>query len=265
MSASKFLCTAALAALVAAACTTAPTPEELAIVAVAQENSILPATRAERELVDRQDLLSQATFWTREYEKNPNDAEAQFKLARSLRAIGSSQRATEIAAPALAMKPDNVELALIYAQACLDMGKPQDAAMALAAAEPAGQNDWRLMSIIGVVMDQLEQHKAARDYYAKALQLSPDNPKVLSNLGLSYALEGDPVSAEKVLRQALALPTADIRVRQNLVLVLGVQGKFEEAKTTAGPETPKFLVDANEAYFRALLTPGRNWDKLRAD
>jgi Flp pilus assembly protein TadD len=80
---------------------------------------------------------------------------------------------------------------------------------------------------------------------------------------LSYALAGDSAQAESTLRAAVDLPNADARVRQNLVLVLGVQGKFAEAEKAAGPETPKALLDSNTAYFRALLTPARSWDNLR--
>ena len=98
-----------------------------------------------------------------------------------LRAIGSTQRATEVASQALNLKQGDVELTLIYAQASLDQGRPDQAATALAKAEAAGLKDWRMMSIIGVTMDQLDQHAAAQDYYRKALALSPDNPKVLSN------------------------------------------------------------------------------------
>ena len=239
-----------------------PTPQETAMVNMAQK-SVLPASAAEREAADRQDLLNQAKFWGEEYEKNPNEYEAALKYAHVLRAIGSSPRASEVAAQALNLKRDDVELTLIYAQASLDQGKSEDAATALARIEPAAQNDWRLLSIIGVTMDSLDQHKPAQDYYKRALALSPDNPKILSNLGLSYALEGKAGLAEETLRRALAHPEADARVKHNLMLVLGVQGKFDEAEKIAGPETPKALVESNKEYFRTLLSPSRTWDQLR--
>lgn len=259
----KFLGAAALATLALTACASQPSPAELAIVADAQERSIIPAPRAERDLADKQDALSQAKFWGTEYDKNPNEAETQVKFARALRAIGSTQRASEVARSGLTMKPDNVDLATIFAQVSLDQGKAEEAAMALAPAEAAGKNDWRFLSLIGVTMDQLGEHKAARSYYQRALELSPDNSRVLCNLGLSWALEGDPARAEETLREALALPNPDPRVRQNLVLVLGVQGKFQEAEAMAGPDMPKRMLQDNETYFKTLLTPARSWDKLR--
>jgi Flp pilus assembly protein TadD len=239
-----------------------PTPQEIALIDQAAK-SLLPAPAAEREAAERQDLLSQAKFWAVEYEKNPNEYEAALKYARVLRSIGSSPRASEVAAQALNLKQADIELTLIYAQAALDQGKAQDAAAALARAEQEGQNDWRMLSIIGVTMDSLDQHKPAQDYYKRALALSPDNPKILSNLGLSYALDGKPGLAEETLRGALGHPEADARVKQNLILVLGVQGKFDEAEKIAGPETPKALLESNKEYFRTLLSPSRTWDQLR--
>ncbi|MDZ4759918.1 MAG: hypothetical protein SGJ21_02455 [Alphaproteobacteria bacterium] len=253
----------ALPAFVVSGCVAAkPNSGELAMVAAAQA-PLLPATREERDAADRQELLAQAAFWGKEYEKNPNDNEAALKLARVLRAIGSSQRASEIASQSLAMKPGDVEFTLVLAQASLDQGRPDIAAGALALAERAGLGDWRMMSTIGVTMDQLDRHVDAQDYYRRALILSPANPKILSNLGLSYALSSQPLLAEETLRQAIESPEADARVRQNLVLVLGVQGKFAEAETAAGHETPKELIDSNSAYFRGLLSASRNWENLR--
>jgi Flp pilus assembly protein TadD len=264
MSATRIAATVSLAALALTGCIAAPppNPQELALIETAT-SPILPATKAERDLAEKQDLLTQAKFWGEEYEKNPNEYEASLKYARVLRAIGSSARATEITSQAMTLKPGDVELTMIFAQANLDQGKAEDAAMALARAEPGGQSDWRFLSIIGVTMDSLDQHAGAQDYYRKALALSPENPKILANLGLSYALEGKPGLAEQTLRQAMALPGADSRVTQNLIVVLGVQGKFEEAEKIAGGEMPKALIESNREYFRAMLNPSRSWETLR--
>ena len=240
-----------------------PTAQEQALATTAEAKNILPATREERDAADRTDLLNQATFWGKEFDKNPSDYETALKLSRVLRAIGSSQRATEVSSQALNLKQGDVELSLVFAQASLDEGRPEDAVTVLARAEGAGKNDWRMLSIIGVTMDQLDQHTPAQDYYKRALLLSPDNPKILSNLGLSYALANKPQLAEQTLRQASAVNDADARVHQNFALVLGVQGKFAEAEKAIGPDTPKELVESNESYFHALLAPARKWDTLR--
>jgi Flp pilus assembly protein TadD len=155
-----------------------PTTTEVAMIDAAAK-PILPASKAERDAAEQHDLLTQAKFWTAEYDKNPNEYEAALKFSRVLRAIGSSPRSSEISGQALALKPGDVELTLIYAQASLDQGKAEEAAQALARAEREGQNDWRFLSIVGVTMDSLDQHSQAEDYYKGAGAVA-DNPKILS-------------------------------------------------------------------------------------
>ena len=56
---------------------------------------------------------------------------------------------------------------------------------------------------------------------------------MLSNLGLSYALSKNLPRAEETLRRASAKAAGDKRVRQNLALVIGLQGRFPEAESIA--------------------------------
>lgn len=252
-------------ALIASACASAPTQQEVAIVDdVIAQNQIIPASRAERDAADKTDIVARAAFWGREYNNNPGDKEAAAKLTQVLRQMGNATRAAEVATEALNLHPDDPELVIAFAQASLDRGRPQDAVGPLARIEGQNAGDWRTNSIIGVTLDQLGRHKDAQDYYTRAAALSPDNPGILTNLGLSYALAGDTVRAEETLRAAANLPGADHRVRQNLALVLGVQGKFTEAEEAVADSLPPSAIAANEAYFKTLLTPSRTWDALRA-
>ena len=59
--------------------------------------------------------------------------------------------------------------------------------------------DWRILSAQGAVLDQLGKFDEARQYYASALKIVPDEPSVLSNLGMSYLLSKDLAKAEEVL------------------------------------------------------------------
>ena len=85
------------------------------------------------------------------------------------------------------------------------------------------------------------------------MKIKPDDPAVLSNLGLSYALAKDLKNAEVTLRRAAAFPGADPRVRQNLALVVGLQGRFTEAEGIARADLPSDEAAANVAYLRQLL------------
>ena len=85
-----------------------------------------------------------------------------------------------------------------------------------------------------------------------ALKLAPDEPTVLSNLGLSYALVKRLDDAERTLLDAAAKPKADARVRQNLALVLSLRGKFAEAEAALRQDMPAEEAAAVIADLRAM-------------
>ncbi|MGP1665040.1 MAG: hypothetical protein ACTS5I_03815, partial [Rhodanobacter sp.] len=68
-------------------------------------------------------------------------------------------------------------------------------------------------------------------YYASALKIAPEEPSVLSNLGLSYVLARDLPKAEEIMRRANSRADAAQRVRLNLALVVGLQGRLAEAES----------------------------------
>ena len=92
-----------------------------------------------------------------------------------------------------------------------------------------------------------------RDSYLTALKIVPNEPSVLSNLGLSYALAKDLPKAETTLRLAAGQHPVDPRVRQNLALVVGLQGRFAEAEGIARADLPPDQAAANVAYLRQML------------
>ena len=105
----------------------------------------------------------------------------------------------------------------------------------------------------GTALDQLGRHDEARRYYASALKIMPDEPSVLSNLGMSYVLTKELPQAEQVLRRAYARPNAGSRVRQNLALVVGLQGRFAEAESIIKADLPPDEAAANVAYLKQML------------
>ena len=96
--------------------------------------------------------------------------------------------------------------------------------------------DWKLLSAEGAILDQLGQAERGAHPLSQGARPKPSEPSVLSNLGMSYVLEGDLRTAETYMRSAAGQPGADSRVRQNLALVVGLQGRFEEAEQIAGQE-----------------------------
>ncbi len=52
------------------------------------------------------------------------------------------------------------------------------------------------------------------------------------------------------------------RLRQNLALVVGLQGRFDEAKTIVQADLPPQQVEHNIAYLRQMLSQPDPWKKL---
>ena len=103
------------------------------------------------------------------------------------------------------------------------------------------------------------RHEEAQRYYGTALRIAPDEPSVLSNLGLSYALSKDLVRAETTLRRAAGQAPVDSRVRQNLALVVGLQGRFSEAESIARSDLPSAQAAGNVAYLQQMLARQNGW------
>ena len=113
--------------------------------------------------------------------------------------------------------------------------------------------DWRVLSAQGTALDQLGRHDEARQYYAGALKIVPEEPTVLSNLGLSYALTKDLPKAEETLRRAYGGAGSDPRVRQNLGVVVGLQGRLAEAESIVKADRPAEEAAANVTYLKRML------------
>ena len=129
-------------------------------------------------------------------------------------------------------------------------------------AQTPDRPDWRLLSAEGAILDQLGRTGEARALYRRALDFAPNEPSVLSNLGMSYLLEGDLQAAEAEMKKAVAQPEADSRVRQNLALVVGLQGRFGEAEQIASSELAPTEAAAHIAYLRQMLSQQNAWSEL---
>jgi Flp pilus assembly protein TadD len=192
------------------------------------------------------------------FRANPRDADTAIRYAQALRATGQRAQAAAVLETAALHNPENKVLLGAFGRALADAGNFKQALDVLERAHSPDQPDWRILSVQGAVMDQMGRHAEAQRYYASALRIMPDEPSVLSNLGLSYALSKDLKRAEETLRRASARGSADKRVRQNLALVVGLQGRFGEAEAIARAELPPDEAAANVSYLRQMLAQKGN-------
>src|SRR3954462_5068407 len=188
------------------------------------------------------------------YRANPKAAEAARAYGQALRATGQRSQAAAVLEQAPIAHPGNKALLAGYGRALADNGNFKQAFEVLGRAHSPDNPDWRILSVQGTALDQLGRHDEARRYYASALKIVPDEPSVLSNIGMSYVLSKDLPKAEENLRRAYGSARADTRVRQNLGLVVGLQGRFAEAETIVKADLPPDEAAANVAYLKQMLT-----------
>ncbi|MDR3469161.1 MAG: tetratricopeptide repeat protein [Xanthobacteraceae bacterium] len=192
------------------------------------------------------------------YRANPQDADAALGYAQVLRRNGQRQQAVAVLEKATLQHPGDKALLGGYGRALADNGDFQKAFDVLGRAHTPENPDWRILSVQGSSLDLLGRHDEARRYYASALKIAPDEPSVLSNLGVSYLLTRELSKAEEVLRKACDHGTPDPRIRQNLALVLGLEGRFAEAETLVKADLPADKARANVAYLRKMLDRARH-------
>jgi Flp pilus assembly protein TadD len=209
-------------------------------------NTLQPAANAPVTAGSVTDALASADprqgveAWGERYRANPRDPAVAVNYAQALR--GTSIQ-----------NPSHMELLGAYGRALADVGNHEQALQVLNRAHTPDRPDWRILNAQGAVLDQLGRHPDAQRYYATALRIAPEEPSVLSNLGLSYALSRNLTEAETTLKRAAAGRNADPRVRQNLALVVGLQGRFAEAETIARADLPREQAAANVAYLRHMI------------
>ena len=198
-----------------------------------------------------------ALAWAERYHANPNDPEAVVNYARALRAYGQRAQAVAVLEQASIQHPKDRNLLGAYGSALAEVGNYKRALDVLDHAHTPADPDWRILSAQGAALDQMGRHDEAQRYYATALRIAPDEPSVLSNLGLSYALSKDLVRAEATLRRAAVQSRVDSRVRENLALVIDLQGRAAHAEGLARADLP--AAEANVAYLRQVLAQQNGW------
>lgn len=196
------------------------------------------------------------------FQSNPRDAQTAIAFSSALRAVGQNQQAVAVMETSLEHNPNNASVDVAYAKALAADGRFQQALTIVERTIRPEAPDWNALSVKGAILDQMGRNPEARTYYEQALFIAPEEASLYANLGLSHAMTNDLGIAEQNLRRAVSMRNATSQIRQNLALVLGLQGRFEECRAIYQRELPPDQVEANMAYIRALLTQQNRWDAI---
>ncbi len=200
----------------------------------------------------------------KKWQADPSNVNTGLAYANALESTGQTDKQLAVYASLHEANPANGKLAAIYGKKLVSNGRSNAAIPVLETAANAPDADWRVHSALGSAYDQQGLYDKARRNYQLALAADKDNLTVLNNMGMSFALEGNLKQAEATFRQADGLPRAraEPRIRQNLALVVGLQGRFDEASQLAREDLPPDQVEANMAYLRKMLAQPNTWQQL---
>lgn len=213
---------------------------------------------------DRSSLRASAEALASRYDANPGDKTASIEYARVLRALKRYDQAVAVMQTAAVKAPSDFEILGAYGKALADTGQLEQAAKVLANSYTPDAPNWSNLSAQGYVADRLGDHQAAQRFYQSALKIAPQEPSVLNNLGLSYALDKQLPEAERTLREAAAQPSADERIRANLALVLSLEGKFDDAERVSQQDMPHAAAVADAAAVRGLMAQINSWRQIES-
>ena len=177
-----------------------------------------------------------------------------------MRALTRYSEAVAVIQTAAIKAPKDFDVLGEYGKALADSGQLAQAKDVLSHAYTPDDPRWDVMSVQGTVADRLGDHASAMQFYRDALKIAPGEPSVLTNMGLSLALAKKLPEAEQALKQAVASPKADARMRGDLALVLALEGKYGEAETVGQADLSPDAARANVEAIRQMIAQN---DSLR--
>jgi Flp pilus assembly protein TadD len=224
-----------------------------------------PSLSKPLQSMNASELSAASETFGQAYEKNPKDRNAGLNYANILRMTGRNAQALAVMQQVAIHYPSDREVLAAYGKSQAAAGQLEQALDTISRAQTPDRPDWKLKSAEGAILDQLGRSTDARRRYREALDIQPNEPSVLSNLGMSYLLVKDLKTAETYLKSAADQPGADSSVRQNLALAVGLQGRYAEAEQIARAEISPTQAEANVAYLRSIMSQQNAWQKLAKD
>lgn len=203
---------------------------------------------------NRTELEKATEYWGKQYREKPTNKDAGLAYAKNLRALGEKRQALAVLQQVSFYFGHDKEVASEYGRLALDLDQVGIARQMLAVANDPANPDWRVISAMGTILAKDGKFTDAIPVFERALTLAPDQSSVMNNLAMAYAMAGDAARAEQMLRKIeTSGAAANPKIRQNLALVLGLQGKFDESKSISTNEIGQDGAAANASLLRQFV------------
>ena len=192
----------------------------------------VPAVKARRveNAADAGEGDLEARALRRRLAANADDLDARMALAQLYSRRGLPDLALEHYRLAAARFPDSLGAARAFAQTLREMGETPQALKAVEeflARHPGAS--WEMLSLEGILEDELGRQMPAEAAHRAALALSPGRSALHNNLGYNLLLQGQAEAAAAEFRRAIEIdPRAQI-AHNNLGAALAAQSYAGEA------------------------------------
>jgi Flp pilus assembly protein TadD len=212
------------------------------------------------------DLSNALSLYRRAGSIEPNATAPFIATGNTLLEMGQADEAIIAFNSALSREARDPEALRGVARAYLRTARPELAGQPLALAFEQTPNDPKLLMLIGVADDFIDQHGEAQARYRRGLELAPGDPGLSLNLALSLALTGDYDQAITRLQPVAAGPHGTPRERQTLALIYGLKGDRVAATKLASMDLEPAAVQHNLAAYDTLrrLSPEARSRAIRA-
>ena len=198
------------------------------------------------------DLPNALGVYRRAAEMAPQDPAPLIAAGDVLLQMGNINEAIVSYNAALVRPGDTQGAEVGLAKAFLRTGKPQLALTPLSKAMDASPDDPKLLLLLGVTKDLAGSHWEAQADYRAGLVRAPGDPGLTVNLALSLALSGNYPNAISVLQPLAMSAAGTAQERQTLALIYGLNGNTAEAARLGRIDLDDESVEHNLAFYQSL-------------
>lgn len=202
------------------------------------------------------DFATAAAYYKQLADQYPGKAEYRVKLGDALRRGNQPEQALALYDNVLAASPANAAAREGKGLALMQKGEFDNAEKILMQLRSEGKSSWRTSNALGVLATVRQSPAHGLGYLEEAKRLSPSNPTILNNEGLTLALGRDFTGAVDRLTQASALsagkPAARRQIDLNTAMVYAAGGRLDSAEAIARQYFEGAALNNNLGFYAHL-------------
>lgn len=202
------------------------------------------------------DLATSAEMYGRAADFANNDAGPLIQLADVYWQMKDPAKSAEALEKAREIDGSNTLVLRNLGRAYVAQGEAKKAEDVYLAALAIDSNDSRILNGLGIAYDLGGDHATAQSHFRAGVALSPNDLDLRNNLAYSLISTHDYEKAIALLEPVYLAGQGSSRLRQNLALAYGLNGRDTEARAVAAEDLSPVEVDRNMAIYHQLRDGG---------